>query len=52
MASVADLGARVSRYTGGSPQGAAMARQLDRASAQMDSIVQDAKKHPFRYIAF
>ena len=52
MASVADLRARVSRYTGGSPQGAALARQLDRASAQMDSIVQDAKKHPFRYLAF
>ncbi len=52
MASVADLRARVARYTGGSAEGAAMAKQLDRANAQLDSIVQDAKKHPLRYIAF
>jgi phospholipid/cholesterol/gamma-HCH transport system substrate-binding protein len=52
MASVADLRARVARYSGGSVEGAAMAKQLDRANAQLDSIVQDAKKHPLRYVGF
>ena len=52
MASVSDLKARVARYTGGSANGAVMARQLDRAHAQLDSVVQDAKHHPFRYLPF
>ncbi len=52
MASVTDLRARVARYTGGSAEGAALAKQLDRANAQLDSVVQDAKRHPLRYIAF
>ncbi|MEO6863972.1 MAG: MlaD family protein [Gemmatimonadaceae bacterium] len=52
MASVADLRARVARYTGGSADGTALAKQLDRANAQLDSVVQDAKRHPLRYIAF
>jgi phospholipid/cholesterol/gamma-HCH transport system substrate-binding protein len=52
MASVADLRARVARYSGGSANGAAMAQQLDRAHAQLDSVVQDAKRHPLRYLAF
>ncbi|MDQ6738643.1 MAG: hypothetical protein M3Z30_13215, partial [Gemmatimonadota bacterium] len=52
MASVSDLKARLARYTGGSANGAVMARQLDRAHAQLDSVVQDAKHHPFRYLPF
>ena len=52
MASVADLRARVARYTGGSIEGVALEKQLDRTHAQLDSVVQDAKKHPFRYLPF
>jgi ABC-type transporter Mla subunit MlaD len=52
LASVAELRARVARYAGDSVEGATMARQLDLAHAQLDSVVQDAKHHPMRYIAF
>jgi ABC-type transporter Mla subunit MlaD len=52
LASVAELRARVARYTGDSVEGRALATQLDRANARLDSIVKDAKKHPLRYIAF
>ena len=52
MAAVDDIKARLARYSGGSAGGAAMERQLDRAHAQMDSVVQDAKHHPFRYLPF
>jgi hypothetical protein len=52
LASVADLRARVTRYAGRSDEGMALARQLDRAQAQLDSLVRDAKRHPLRYIAF
>ena len=46
------LRARLARYTGGSERGAAMAAQLDTTHALLDSVVQDAKKHPLRYITF
>lgn len=52
LGSVADLRRRVVRYAGRSAEGAALAAQLDRAHAQLDSIVQDAKSHPLRYITF
>ena len=52
MASVAVLRSSVARYKGSSEEGTALAKQLDRASALLDSIVQDAKSHPLRYIAF
>ena len=52
MAAVNDIKARLARYSGGAAGGAAMERQLDRAHAQMDSVVQDAKHHPFRYLPF
>jgi ABC-type transporter Mla subunit MlaD len=52
LASVAELRRRVARYAGRSDEGTALAMQLDRAHAQLDSIVQDAKHHPLRYITF
>ena len=52
LASVTDLRVRVARYTGNSAEGAALAKQLARANAQLDSVVQDAKRHPLRYITF
>jgi phospholipid/cholesterol/gamma-HCH transport system substrate-binding protein len=52
LASVTELRARVLRYTGDSVEGATLAKQLDRTHAQLDSLVQDAKHHPLRYIAF
>ncbi len=52
LASVARLRASVARYAGKSAEGVAMARQLDIANAKLDSLVQDAKRHPLRYIAF
>jgi len=52
LASVADLRNRVARYAGRSDEGTALAAQLDRTHAQLDSIVQDAKSHPLRYITF
>jgi ABC-type transporter Mla subunit MlaD len=52
LATVADLRSRIARYSGGTARGAALARQLDRAGALMDSVVQDAKRHPLRYVAF
>jgi hypothetical protein len=52
LVSVADLRRRVARYAGRSDEGTALAAQLDRAHAQLDSIVQDAKSHPLRYITF
>lgn len=52
MARVSELRARLARYTGGSERGAAMAAQLDTTHALLDSVVQDAKKHPLRYITF
>ena len=52
MADVSDLRSRVARYTGSSPAGEAMSRQLDRAHAELDSLVQDAKHHPVRYLPF
>jgi phospholipid/cholesterol/gamma-HCH transport system substrate-binding protein len=52
LASVAELRARVTRYAGRSDEGIALARELDRAQAQLDSLVRDAKRHPLRYIAF
>ena len=52
LATVADLRARVARYSGTSAQGAAMAAQLDTTHARLDSLVQDAKHHPLRYITF
>jgi phospholipid/cholesterol/gamma-HCH transport system substrate-binding protein len=52
LASVAELRRRVARYAGRSDEGAALATQLDRTHAQLDSIVRDAKSHPLRYITF
>lgn len=52
LASVAQLRASVARYAGRSDEGVALARQLDLANAKLDSIVQDAKRRPLRYIAF
>lgn len=52
LASVAGLRHRVERYAGRSPEGAALAAQLDSTRARLDSIVQDAKHHPLRYITF
>lgn len=52
LASVAQLRASVARYAGRSGEGIALARQLDLANAKLDSIVQDAKRHPLRYLAF
>jgi phospholipid/cholesterol/gamma-HCH transport system substrate-binding protein len=52
LASVADLRRRVARYAGRSDDGAALAIQLDRVHAQLDSIVQDARSHPLRYMTF
>jgi len=52
LAAVADLRARLARYTGGSAAGAAMSAQLDTTHALLDSVVQDAKRHPLRYITF
>jgi len=52
LASVADLRRRVARYAGRSDEGTALAIQLDRAHAQLDSIVQDARSHPLRYMTF
>jgi phospholipid/cholesterol/gamma-HCH transport system substrate-binding protein len=52
LASVTDLRRRVARYAGRSDDGAALAAQLDRARAQLDSIVKDARSHPLRYITF
>ncbi len=52
LVSVADLRRRVARYAGRSDEGTVLAAQLDRAHAQLDSIVQDAKTHPLRYITF
>jgi len=52
LASVTELRQRVLRYAGDSVEGATLAKQLDRTHAQLDSLVQDAKRHPLRYIAF
>jgi ABC-type transporter Mla subunit MlaD len=52
LASVTDLRARIGRYSGHSAQGAAMAAQLDTTHARLDSLIQDAKHHPLRYITF
>ncbi len=52
LATVADLRTRVARYSGSSERGVAMAAQLDTLHARLDSVVQDAKKHPLRYITF
>ena len=52
MASVADVRARIERYEGKTAAGSALAKQLDQTHAQLDSLVQDAKHHPLRYIAF
>jgi phospholipid/cholesterol/gamma-HCH transport system substrate-binding protein len=51
-ASVTQLRASIGRYTGRSADGAELARQLDLANAKLDSLVQDAKRHPLRYVAF
>jgi phospholipid/cholesterol/gamma-HCH transport system substrate-binding protein len=55
QSSVAALRGSVMRYAGRSGpagEGAALATQLDLINARLDSIVQDAKRHPLRYIAF
>jgi ABC-type transporter Mla subunit MlaD len=52
LASVAELRREVARYAGRSDEGTALATQLDRTHAQLDSIVQDARSHPLRYITF
>ncbi len=52
LASVKALRRGLERYSGRSADGAALAAQLDRTRAQLDSIVQDAKRHPLRYITF
>lgn len=45
------LRALIARYSGRAPGDSALARELGRVHAQLDSLVQDAKHHPFRYIA-
>lgn len=53
LASVDSLRARVALYTGHAVGAdSALAHQLTRVHAQLDSLVQDAKHHPLRYIAF
>ncbi|MDQ2888981.1 MAG: MlaD family protein [Gemmatimonadota bacterium] len=52
MGSVSALKAQVARYTGSTVGGTEMAAQLARAHAELDSVVQDAKHHPFRYLPF
>jgi len=51
LGAVDSLRAAVARYTGRAPGDTAMANALARTHAQLDSLVADAKHHPFRYIA-
>ncbi|MEO7217445.1 MAG: MlaD family protein [Gemmatimonadaceae bacterium] len=52
LASIAELRNGVTRYAGVSPGGATLRHQLDIANAKLDSLVQDAKRRPFRYLPF
>lgn len=45
------LRAAIARYSGRAPGDSALSRELQRVHMQLDSLVQDAKHHPFRYIA-
>ncbi len=52
MASADTLRGELARYRGGmSGRDSALAMQLQRVHVQLDSLVQDAKRHPLRYIA-
>ncbi|HEV2644419.1 MAG TPA: hypothetical protein VGT98_17035, partial [Candidatus Elarobacter sp.] len=52
MATADSLRDRARAYTAHSATGdTALARELTRTHAQLDSLVQDAKHHPFRYLS-
>lgn len=52
-ATVQELQGRLRRYTGVPVQGdSALARELARTRRVLDSLVSDAKRHPFRYLPF
>jgi ABC-type transporter Mla subunit MlaD len=51
LGAVDSLRGVVARYTGRAPGDTAMSNALARTHAQLDSLVADAKHHPFRYIA-
>jgi len=51
LGAVDSLRGVVARYTGAAPGDTAMSSALARMHAQLDSLVSDAKHHPFRYIA-
>lgn len=50
LGSVDSLRGAIARYSGRAPGDTAMANALARTHAQLDSVVADAKHHPFRYI--
>jgi hypothetical protein len=51
LSAVDSLRGVVARYAGRAPGDTAMANALARTHARLDSLVADAKHHPFRYIA-